>query len=88
VMRDIYKSECIYVCMFRRNYLSVNGIVSFPSFALLYKYKEEYKQREIWHSAQRSEIYIYFFITLLLLYNLHHFRVLSKGVAGNIYVPA
>jgi hypothetical protein len=35
----VYKGECMYVCMyvcyacmFRRNYLSVNGIVSFPSF--------------------------------------------------------
>jgi hypothetical protein len=27
-----YKSECMYVCMFRHNYLSVNGIVSFLSF--------------------------------------------------------
>jgi hypothetical protein len=42
--------------MFRHNYLSVNGIVSFPSFTWLYKYKEEYKQGEMWHSAQRAEI--------------------------------
>jgi hypothetical protein len=48
---------CMYVCMFRHNYLSVNGIVSsFPSFTWLYKYKEEYKQGEMWHSAQRDEI--------------------------------
>jgi hypothetical protein len=38
------------------NYLSVNGIVSFPSFTWLYKYKEEYKQGEMWRSAQRAEI--------------------------------
>jgi hypothetical protein len=42
--------------MFRHNYLLVNGIVSFPSFTCLYKYKEEYKQGEMWHSAQRAEI--------------------------------
>jgi hypothetical protein len=35
---------CMYVCMFRHNYLSVNGIVSFSSFTWLYKYKEEYKK--------------------------------------------
>jgi hypothetical protein len=29
---SIYKSECMYVCMFWHNYLSVNGIVSFSSF--------------------------------------------------------
>jgi hypothetical protein len=46
----------MYVCMFRHNYLSVNGIVSFPSFTWLYKYKEEYKQGEMWHSAQRPKI--------------------------------
>jgi hypothetical protein len=39
--------------MFRHNYLSVNGIVSFPSFAWLCKYKEEYKQGEMLHSPQR-----------------------------------
>jgi hypothetical protein len=44
------------VCMFRRNYLSVNGIVPFPSFTWLCKYKEEYKQGEMWHSAQRGKI--------------------------------
>jgi hypothetical protein len=40
---------CMYVCVcvFRHNYLSVNGIVSFPSFTWLYKYKEEYKQGEM-----------------------------------------
>jgi hypothetical protein len=38
------------------NYLFVNGIVSFPSFTRLYKYKEEYKQGEMWHSAQRVEL--------------------------------
>jgi hypothetical protein len=27
-----------------------------PSFTWLYKYKEEYKQGEMWHSAQRVEI--------------------------------
>jgi hypothetical protein len=43
------------VCMFR-HYLSVNGIVSFPSFISLCKYKEEYKHGEMWHSAQRAEI--------------------------------
>jgi hypothetical protein len=37
----------MYVCMFRHNYLSVNGIVSFPSFTW---------QGEMWHSAQRAEI--------------------------------
>jgi hypothetical protein len=42
--------------MFRHNYLSVNGIVSFPSFTCLYKYKEEYKQGEMFHSAQTAEI--------------------------------
>jgi hypothetical protein len=36
----------VNVCMFRHNYLSVNDIVSFPSFTGLYKYKEEYKQGE------------------------------------------
>jgi hypothetical protein len=46
----------VQVCMFRHNYFSVNGIVSFPYFAWLYKYKEEYKQREMWHSAQRVDI--------------------------------
>jgi hypothetical protein len=46
----------MYVCMSQHNYLSVNGIVSFPSFTWLYKYKEEYKQGEMWHSAQRAEI--------------------------------
>jgi hypothetical protein len=45
---------CMYVCVFRHNYFSVNGIVSFPSFTWLYK--EEYKQGEMWHSAQRVEI--------------------------------
>jgi hypothetical protein len=45
---------CVYI--FRLNYLSVNGIVLFPSFTWLYKYKEEYKQGEIWHSTQRAEI--------------------------------
>jgi hypothetical protein len=53
---NLYKSECIYVCMFRHNYLSVDGIVSFPSLTWLYKYKEEYRQGEMWHSAQRAEI--------------------------------
>jgi hypothetical protein len=54
----IRKGECmyVYVCMFRHNYLSVNGIVSFPSFTWLYRYKEEYKHGEMWHSAQRAEI--------------------------------
>jgi hypothetical protein len=47
---------CVCVCMFRHNYLSVNGIVSYPSFTSLYKYKEEYKQVEMWHSAQRAKI--------------------------------
>jgi hypothetical protein len=42
--------------VFQHNYLSVTGIVSFPSFTRLYKYKEEYKQGEMWHSAQRAEI--------------------------------
>jgi hypothetical protein len=46
----------MYVRMFRHNYLSVNGIVSFPSFTWLYKFKEEYKQGEMWHSAQRAKI--------------------------------
>jgi hypothetical protein len=46
----------MYVCMFWHNYLSVNGIVSFSSFTWFYKYKEEYKQGEMWHSAQRTEI--------------------------------
>jgi hypothetical protein len=44
------------VCMFRHNYLSVSGIVTFPYFTRLHKYKEEYKQEEMWHSAQRAEI--------------------------------
>jgi hypothetical protein len=48
----LYRSEY----MFRHNYLSVNGIVSFPSFTWLYKYKEEYKQGEMWHSDQRPEL--------------------------------
>jgi hypothetical protein len=48
----LYKSECRYVCMFRHNYLSMNGIVAFPSFTWLYKYK----QGEMWHSAQRAKI--------------------------------
>jgi hypothetical protein len=52
----IYKNICMYVCMFRHNYLSVNGIVSFPSFTWLYKYEEEYKQGEMWHSAQKAKI--------------------------------
>jgi hypothetical protein len=47
----------MYVCMLRHNYLSVNGIVSFPSFTRLYKYKEEYKPGEMWHSAQRAKIF-------------------------------
>jgi hypothetical protein len=46
----------VYVCMFRHNYLSVNCIILFPSFTWLYKYKDEYKQGEMWHSAQRAEI--------------------------------
>jgi hypothetical protein len=46
----------MYVCMFRRNYLSVNGIVLLPSFTCLYKHKEVYKHGEMWHSAQRAEI--------------------------------
>jgi hypothetical protein len=46
----------VCVCIFRHNYLSVNGIVLFPSFTWLYKYKEEYKQGEMWHPAQRAEI--------------------------------
>jgi hypothetical protein len=40
--------------MFRHNYLTVNGIVAFSSFTSLYK--KEYKQGEMWHSAQRAEI--------------------------------
>jgi hypothetical protein len=57
-LRSIYiiVYVCMYVCMFRHNYLSVNVIVSFPSFTGLYKYREEYKQGEMWHSAQRAEI--------------------------------
>jgi hypothetical protein len=47
---------CVCVCMFQHNYLSMNGIVSVPSFSWLYKYKEKYKQGEMWHSAQRAEI--------------------------------
>jgi hypothetical protein len=46
----------MYLCMFRHNYLSMNGTVSFPSFTWLCKYKEEYEQGEMWHSAQRAEI--------------------------------
>jgi hypothetical protein len=42
--------------MFWHNYLSVNGIASFPSFTWLCKYKEEYKKGEMWHSAQKAEI--------------------------------
>jgi hypothetical protein len=42
---------CVYV---RHNYLSVNGIVSFPSFTWLYN--EEYKKVEMWYSDQRAEI--------------------------------
>jgi hypothetical protein len=42
--------------MFQHNYLSVNVIVSFPFITGLYKYNEEYKQGETWHSAQRAEI--------------------------------
>jgi hypothetical protein len=52
----LYKSECMYVCMFRHNYLSVNDIVSLSSFTWLCKYKEEYKQGEMWHSNQNAEI--------------------------------
>jgi hypothetical protein len=56
----IYKSVCMYVCMyvcmFRRNYLLVNSTVSFPSFTWLCKHREEYKQGEMWHFAQRTEI--------------------------------
>jgi hypothetical protein len=44
----------MYVCMFRRNNLSVNGIVSFPSFTWLYK--KEYKQGDMWYSTKRAEI--------------------------------
>jgi hypothetical protein len=44
------------MCVSRHNYLPLNGIVSFPSFTSLYKYKEDYKQGEMWHSAQRAEI--------------------------------
>jgi hypothetical protein len=47
---------CMCVFMFRHTYLSVNGIVSFTSFTWLYKYKEEYKQGEMWLSAQMAEI--------------------------------
>jgi hypothetical protein len=46
----------MYVRMLRHKYLSMNGIVSFPSFTWLYKYKEEYKQGEMWNSAQRAEM--------------------------------
>jgi hypothetical protein len=46
----------VCVCMFQYNYLSVNGIVSFPSITWLHKYKEKYKQGEMWHSAQKAEI--------------------------------
>jgi hypothetical protein len=53
---SIYIKVYVYVCMFRHNYLSVNGIVSFPSSTWLYKYKEEYKQGEMWHCAQKAEI--------------------------------
>jgi hypothetical protein len=42
---------CMYVCMFKHNYLSVNGIVLFLSYTWLHKYKEEYMQGEMWHSA-------------------------------------
>jgi hypothetical protein len=52
----INKSECMYVCVSQHNYLFLNGILSFPSFTRFYKYKEEYKQGEMWHSAQRAEI--------------------------------
>jgi hypothetical protein len=33
-LRSIYikVNVCVCVCMFRHNYISVNGIVSFPSF--------------------------------------------------------
>jgi hypothetical protein len=54
--QSIYLYNSVCVCMFRHNYLSVNGILSFPSFTWLYKCKEEYKQGEMWHSAQRAEI--------------------------------
>jgi hypothetical protein len=47
---------CVCLCMFWHNYLSVNGTVSFSSFTCLYAYKQEYKQEEMWHSAQRAEI--------------------------------
>jgi hypothetical protein len=43
----LYESECMYVCMFQHNYISVNGIVLIPSSTRLYKYKEEYKQEEM-----------------------------------------
>jgi hypothetical protein len=52
----VWMCVCVCMCMFWHNYLSVNGIVSFPSFTGLYKYKEEYKQGEMQHSAQRAEI--------------------------------
>jgi hypothetical protein len=44
VYLPIYKSECMYVCVYvcsgQHNYLSMNGIVPFPSFTWLCKYKE------------------------------------------------
>jgi hypothetical protein len=36
--------------------VSVIGIVLFPFFTWLFKYKEEYKQEKMWHSAQKAEI--------------------------------
>jgi hypothetical protein len=46
----------MYVFVYWYNYLLVNGIVSFTSFTWLYKYKEEYKQGEMWVSrGQRYE---------------------------------
>jgi hypothetical protein len=63
----VYMYVCVCVCVYvRHNYLSGNGIVSFPSFTRLYK--KEYKQGEMWHSAQRAEIleekwiYIYIYV--------------------------
>jgi hypothetical protein len=52
----IYIKVNVCVCVFGHNYLSMNGIVLFPSFTLFYKYKEEYKQGDMWHSAQMAEI--------------------------------
>jgi hypothetical protein len=51
----------MYVCMYVCSRITFREWYSFISLfylivQVLYKYKDEYKQGEMWHSAQRAEI--------------------------------